>query len=85
MGVKVIKMMLTGDSWMDPRTLKMCMRVRNDSVAPITPIVAGAWGMFRCLRILRGGQIVEDIDLYGRLHEQSHMMNPKEKMFKRWY
>ena len=36
--------------------------------------------MFRRLRILCGGQIVEDIDLYGRLHEQFHMMKPKEKL-----
>ena len=35
--------------------------------------------MFRRLRIICGGQIVEDIDLYGRLHEQFHMMKPKEK------
>ena len=35
--------------------------------------------MFRRLRILCGGHIVEDIDLYGRLHEQFHMMKPTEK------
>ena len=35
--------------------------------------------MFRRLRILCGGQTVEDIDLYGRLHEQFHMMKPSEK------
>ena len=78
-GVKVIKMMFTGDSWMGPSTVKLFMHVRNDSAAPITPLVAGAWGMFRRQRILCGGQIVEDIDLYGRLHEQFHMMKPSEK------
>ena len=78
-GVKVIKMMLTGDSWMDPSTVKLFMNIRNDSAAEIAPLVAGAWGMFRRMRILCGGQIVEDIDLYGRLHEQFHMMKPKEK------
>ena len=35
--------------------------------------------MFRRLRVLCGGQIVEDIDLHGRLHEQFHMMKPTEK------
>ena len=35
--------------------------------------------MFRRLRILCGGQIVEDIDMYGRLHEQFHMMKQSEK------
>ena len=52
---------------------------QNDSADDITPRVAGPWGMFRRLRILRGGQIVEDIDLCGCLHEQFHMMKPAEK------
>lgn len=78
-GVKVIKLMLTGDSWMDPSTVKLFMNIKNDSAADITPRVAGPWGMFRRLRILCGGQICEDLDLYGRLHEQFHMMKPTEK------
>ena len=71
--------MLTGDSWMDPSTVKLFMAIKNDSAAGIEPHVAGAWGMFRRMRILCGGQIVDDIDPYGRLHEQFHMMKPKEK------
>ena len=55
------------------------MNIRNDSTGDITPHGAGAWGMFRRLRILRGGQIVEDIDLYGRLHEHFYMMKPSKK------
>ena len=55
------------------------MTIKNDSAVDITPRVAGAWGTFRSLRILCGGQIVEDTDLYGRLHEQFHMMKPSEK------
>ena len=62
--VKVIKMMLTGDSWMDPSTVKVFMTVRNDSAGDVNPHIAGAWGMFCRLRILCCGQIVEDIDLY---------------------
>ena len=68
-GVKVIKMMLTGDSWMDPSTIKLFMMVENDTAFDITPHVSGAWGTFRRLRILCGGMIVEDIDIYGRLQE----------------
>ena len=45
----------------------------------MTPRVAGPWGMFRRFRLLCGGQIVEDIDQYGRLHEMCHMMQPSEK------
>ena len=79
-GVKVIKMMLTGDSWMDPSTVKLFMNARNKAAQPTTPHVLGAWGMFRRLRILCGGQLVEDIDNYGRLHEQFHMMKPSKNV-----
>ena len=33
-------------------------------------------GVFRRLRILCGGQIVEDINEYNRLHEMFHIMKP---------
>ena len=75
----MIKVMLTGDSWMGPSAVKLFMTIKNDSTAEITPHVAGAWSMFRRLRILCGGQNVEDIDLCGRLHEKFHMMKPTEK------
>ena len=80
-GVKVIKVMMTGDAWLDPSTVKLFMDVTNTNTAAnnITPIVEGGWGMFRRLRILCGGQIVEDIDNYNRLHEMFHMMKPSEK------
>ena len=31
------------------------------------------------LKVLCSGARTEDIDLYGRLHEQFHMMKPSEK------
>ena len=77
--------MLTGDSWMDPSTVKLFITVKNDGTTALTPRIAGSWGMFRRLRILCGGRIVEDIDYYGRLHEQFNMMMPSEKTYKRWY
>ena len=82
-GVKVIKVMLTGDSWMDPSTLKIFMDVKNSGAGIITPRLTGGWGMARRIRVLCGGQIVEDIDEYGRLSEQFHMMKPSEKKRKR--
>lgn len=78
-GVKVIKISLTGDSWLDPSTCKVFMDVKNPGETAITPIVEGAHGMFRRMRIMCGGQIVEDIDGFSRLSEQFHMMKPKEK------
>ena len=82
-GVKVIKIMLTGDSWLDPSTCKLFSDVTNTAPTTIDgtvtvesnklkPAVTGPWGFFRRLRVIVGGQVVEDIDHYGRLHEMFH-------------
>ena len=72
-------MLNSSDGWLDPSTVKLFMNVKNNGANPITPSVAGPWGMFSRLRVLCAGAIIEDIDLYGRLHEQFHMMRPSEK------
>ena len=75
--------MLNGDSWLDASTCKLFMDVTNthpNSTNPgFKPKVNGAWGFFRRMRILCGGQIIGDIDNYNRLHEMYHMMKPTEK------
>jgi hypothetical protein len=43
----------------------------------LTPI-GGPWSFFRRLRILCGGQVVEDIDYYNHCHEQFHILMPAE-------
>ena len=58
-GVKVIKIMLTGDSWLDPSTLKLFMDVRNSSTGIITPVINGGWGMVRRIRVLCGGKLLK--------------------------
>ena len=79
-GVTVIKVNLTGDSWLGPSTVKLFMIVKNPSAAnTLTPLVEGGWGMIRRVRVLCGGQVVEDLDGYARLREQFHMMKPAEK------
>ena len=80
-GVKVIKIMLNGDSWLDPSTIKLFMDVTNTSTIDtnLLPVVNGAWGFFKRMRILCGGQIVEDIDEFNRLSEMYHMMKPTNK------
>ena len=69
-------MLNSADGWLGPGTVKLFMNIRNDGANAITPRVAGAWGMFSRLRVLCGGAIIEDIDLYGRHHEQFHLMKP---------
>ena len=79
-GTKVIRFNLTGDSWMDPSTFRFSFVLKNDAnytaaraLRPIGP----PWGFFRRLRILAGGQIIEDIDNYNRVHELMHLLSAK--------
>ena len=85
-GVKVIKISLNGDQWLDPSTVKLFYNITNTTelnanttLDDLMPLVTGAWGFFRRLRVICGGQIIEDIDNYNRLHEMVHMMKPTEK------
>ena len=82
-GVRVIKIGLNGDQWLDPSTVKLFYNIKNTTDlttnSDLAPAVGGAWGFFRRLRVMCGGQIVEDIDNYNRLHEMVHIMKPKER------
>ena len=73
-GVKVIRLQLTGDSWLDPSTLRVVFTLVNDGATAAQKLfpVSGPWSFFRRLRVLAGGQLIEDIDYYNRVHEMFH-------------
>jgi len=79
-GVKVIKLMLTGSDWLDPGTVRLVFDVAcTDSSATNSLLpISGPWGLFRRLRILCGGQVVEDIDNYARTHEMFSLLQPRD-------
>ena len=70
-GTKLIRILLTGDNWMDPSTLRVLFQLNNDETVEernLRPL-SGPWAFFRRMRILVAGQLVEDIDQYNRIHE----------------
>ena len=78
-GVKVIKFHLTGSDWLDPSSLRIQFRLSNptqDNLKLLNPLPAN---FFRRLRILAGGQVIEDIDCYNRVYNMIHMMLPVER------
>ena len=80
-GVKVIKINLTADQWLDPTSVKFFFNIKNTTDNPtfdLTPRNPGPWCFFRRCRVLCGGQIAEDIDDYGRTHQMFHIMKPAE-------
>eukprot|EP00972_Heterocapsa_arctica_P063288 9337361-Heterocapsa_arctica.AAC.1 len=68
-GVKVIKFNLTGDQWLDPSTFRIHFRINNPGSATksLEPLSWNPAVFLRRVRLLGGGQIVEDIDSFNRL------------------
>ena len=81
-GVKVIKILLTGDQWLDPGTVRIQFTLTNQAaVAQRLRTISGPWSFFRRVRILAGGQILEDMDDYNRIHEMFHILqDPKNRV-----
>jgi hypothetical protein len=72
--------MLTGDNWLDPSTFRVMFNLKNDDTdvnVRLRPI-GGPWTFFQRLRVLCGGQLVEDIMDYNRIHQMMHILIAKE-------
>jgi hypothetical protein len=75
-GTKLIKLMLTGDAWMDPGTFRVQFTLTNNATVAghmLRPI-AGPWAFFRRIRLLAGGVVVEDIDYANRTTQMMHLL-----------
>ena len=79
-GTKLIKILLTGDSWLDPSTFRVMFDVENlDTTAnKFLRNISGPWSFFRRMRVIVGGQVVEDIDYYNRVHEMMSLLQAKD-------
>ncbi len=74
-GTKLIKLLITGDSWLDPSTFRVMFDVQNNgAVNQQLRVVSGPHSFFRRMRVLCGGQVIEDIDDYNRVHEMFSTM-----------
>jgi hypothetical protein len=79
-GVKILRFMLTGTDWLDPSTLRVQYKFNNrDTTNKLFPINSLAAIPFRRLRILCGGQLVEDIDYYNLVYNMLHTLLPVER------
>ena len=79
-GVKVIKININGTDWLDPSSMKLHFIVKNEDTAlGLQPFVNGVHNWFRRLRVIIGGQVVEDIDNYNRVCQMFTLMMDKNK------
>jgi len=80
-GVKVIKVQLNGDGWLDPSTVRFGYTLQNLDAAANHQLrtLSGPWSFFRRMRITCGGQVVEDIDNYARTHEMFEVLSSQAR------
>ena len=67
-GVRVVKLLVNGDGWLDPSTTKVQFDLVNKDAKTLRTL-SGGWAFFRRLRILCNGALIEDIDMYNHVHE----------------
>ena len=69
-GVRVIKLLINGDGWLDPSTVKIQFDLQNKDPAPqMLRTLSGGWSFFRRCRIMANSALIEDIDMYNHIHE----------------
>ncbi|MFM7979184.1 MAG: hypothetical protein ACKPKO_07695 [Candidatus Fonsibacter sp.] len=79
-GARLIKFQIASQEWLDPSTFRIMYDLRNDSDADANKLrpIGGPWSFFTRMRILAGGQILEDIDMYNRVHEMFSIFGTTE-------
>ena len=82
-GTKIIKFMVAGTDWLDPSTVRIQFRLtntdQNDPPLPLQLTTSLPSQFFRRLRILCGGQVVEDIDYYTCAYQMVHNLLPFDR------
>ena len=75
-GTKLIKISLTGDSWLDPSSVKVMFDLRNMTTVAdqILRPLGNPHCFFRRMRILVNGAIIEDIDNFNRVSEMFNIL-----------
>ncbi len=77
-GTTVIKLLISGDQWLDPSTCRIMFDLRNMATSATCELrpLGGPWTFFRRIRCLCNGQVIEDIDNYNRCHELFSILTP---------
>ena len=88
-GTKVLKIHLTGDSWLVPDSVRVMFTLKNEATdaAKRLRTLSGPWCFWRRMRVLCGGQVVEDFDyartaeLFQQLHSEDTRDNDDAEAF----
>ncbi len=78
LGVKTIRLNLTGQTFFDPGSLMIQFKVRSKIASDLKPLT-GPWSFIKRLTVTCSGANVEDILYYNRCHELLDGFHSKEK------
>ena len=75
-GTKLIKLLVSGDQWLDPSTFRVMFDLVNmdSDSSKLLRVLGAPWTFFKRMRVLCNGTIVEDIDDYNRVHQMFSIM-----------
>ena len=77
-GVRVIRLQVNGDGWVDSSTVRLVYTLTNTAGANIAlRPVGGPWSMFSRVRCMYQGAICDDIRAYNRTHEMMSILTSK--------
>ena len=78
-GTKLIKIVLTGQDWLDPTTVRIIFDLTNMGAAgTLLRPLGHPSSFFRRFRVIGNGSICEDISEYGRVSEMFSMLTAKD-------
>lgn len=82
LGTRMLKFVLSGTDWLDPGTVRLQFKLSNKTTGQALKLLNGnPANFFRRMRIVAGGQVIEDIDYYNRVSNMiQHLMPNHKKM-----
>jgi hypothetical protein len=75
-GSRLIKVIIAGDGWLDPSTVKLSYRYQLQEQQPLR-VLSGGWSFSVVQDCHFNGEPCEDIDYYNKVHELFHVLSSK--------
>jgi hypothetical protein len=77
-GVRVARVVLSGEGWLDPSTLRIALKIKNNHAAnPLQPLT-GPWGFINRATMLLNGTVCEDVFYANRVSEMMYRFMPTD-------
>jgi hypothetical protein len=78
-GVRLIRIALNGDNWLDPSTFRIAFDLANTNATTskfLRPL-GGPHAFFKRCRVLVGGQVIEDVSDFNRVSQMMQILKSK--------